>query len=107
MSQTITVELPDEVYAAVQQVADTAGVTPAEVAASTLRQRFGTGSGQAAETPPRKPKSEWTEEEKQAARERFRRHRGAVSSGDPHGSDNERIDADLAREYADSHEPQA
>lgn len=29
---------------------------------------------------------------------------GAVSSGDPNSADNERIDADLARSYADTHE---
>ena len=29
---------------------------------------------------------------------------GAVSSGDPNSSDNERIDADLSREYANDHE---
>lgn len=29
---------------------------------------------------------------------------GIHKSGDPHGSDNERIDADLARAYADTHE---
>jgi len=34
----------------------------------------------------------------------WRRHAGAFDSGDPHGSDNDRIDADLAREYGDDHE---
>ncbi|NOT00354.1 MAG: hypothetical protein HOP29_06970 [Phycisphaerales bacterium] len=35
----------------------------------------------------------------QAARDRFRRHAGAVSLGHATGADNERIDADLGREY--------
>jgi hypothetical protein len=37
--------------------------------------------------------------ESEAAWERLRRHFGAVDSGDPHSADNDRIDADLAREY--------
>lgn len=32
---------------------------------------------------------------------------GSWDSGDPHSADNERIDADLAREYADTHEPRS
>lgn len=39
--------------------------------------------------------------------ERLRRHFGVWRSGDPHSADNERIDADLARAYADAHEPEA
>ena len=35
---------------------------------------------------------------------RFERHFGEISSGLPNGADNESIDADLAREYADTHE---
>ena len=33
----------------------------------------------------------------------LRRHFGAVRSGDPRSADNERIDDDLGRSYADSH----
>ncbi|MGH9831947.1 MAG: hypothetical protein ACREBD_23025 [Blastocatellia bacterium] len=44
----------------------------------------------------RKPLSE---EEKRLAEERFTRWIGAWDSGDPNSADNERIDADLAREY--------
>jgi hypothetical protein len=32
---------------------------------------------------------------------------GSWDSGDENSADNERIDADLAREYADPHEPEA
>ena len=39
--------------------------------------------------------------------ERLRRHAGAVRGGDPSASDNERIDADLAREYGDTHDEAA
>jgi hypothetical protein len=37
----------------------------------------------------------------------WRRHAGALHGGDPGSSDNERIDADLAREYGSDHEPPA
>jgi hypothetical protein len=40
-----------------------------------------------------------TEEEAQAAQERFTAFFGSVDSGDPHSADNDRNDADLAREY--------
>jgi hypothetical protein len=45
-----------------------------------------------------------SEEEQQAAWERLQRHFGAVSLGYPTGTDNESIDADLAREYGSPHE---
>jgi len=51
-----------------------------------------------------RPRPQLSEKELQAARERFQRHMGAVNSGDPHSADNERIDADLAREYGSTHE---
>jgi Protein of unknown function (DUF2442) len=44
-----------------------------------------------------------TDAEKQAARERFERHFGEVDLGYATGVDNEQIDADLARAYADRH----
>ena len=44
-----------------------------------------------------------TEEERAAAVDRLLSH--AVELGYPLDLDNERIDADLAREYGDSHEP--
>ncbi len=37
--------------------------------------------------------------QRQEARERFRRHAGAVSLGRATGADNESIDADLSREF--------
>jgi hypothetical protein len=46
-----------------------------------------------------KPRPPLSEAERQAAWEQLMRYCGAVDSGDPHSADNERIDADLAREY--------
>ena len=40
-----------------------------------------------------------TDAERRAALAALRRFSGAVDSGDLHSADNERIDADLAREY--------
>ncbi len=34
----------------------------------------------------------------------LKRHFGTLNSGDPNSCDNEKIDRDLAREYADDHE---
>ncbi len=45
-----------------------------------------------------------SEAEKQLAEERFARWIGSVSSGDVRSADNERIDADLARAYATTHD---
>jgi hypothetical protein len=41
-----------------------------------------------------------TPDEWEAAQQRISRHFGAMDSGDPNSADNERIDADLAHEYA-------
>ena len=43
-------------------------------------------------------------EEIQHARTAFERHFGTFDSGDPNFSDNERIDADLAKEYGGNSE---
>jgi hypothetical protein len=42
--------------------------------------------------------------ERRKARRRLERFAGAVNSGDPQSSDNDKIDADLAREYENTHE---
>ena len=39
-----------------------------------------------------------------ASRGGWRRHAGALQGGDPAVSENDRIDADLAREYGDAHD---
>jgi hypothetical protein len=92
MGQTLTVELSDEVCAALRRQAQATGSSLAHVAAASLERQF-KGAG----TPP-------TDAEKQAARERFERHFGEVNLGHPTGADNESLDADLAREYSSAHE---
>ncbi|MBI3303990.1 MAG: hypothetical protein HYZ72_18140 [Deltaproteobacteria bacterium] len=85
-------EIPDEILAILQQIAPQMGKTTEELAAEWLA-RYG-------------PKlcPQLSEEERQVAWERLRRHFGAVDLGYPTGADNESIDADLAREYGSTHE---
>ena len=90
--KTLTVDVPDELYQALEQTAANGGRTVEAVALEWLG-RHGA-----------EPRPTLTEEESRAAWDRLLRHAGAFESGDPHSADNERIDADLAREYADNHE---
>jgi hypothetical protein len=98
MSQTLILELSDEIYTIIQRQAEAAGTSPARWLVQILEQQYG---------PPhtRQRGEVWhTAAEQQAARERFERHFGEVDLVDAIGADNEQIDADLAREYADAHE---
>ena len=98
MSQTLTLELSDEVYTVIRHHAETAGTSPAHWITTTLEQQYSrVRDWQIA-------RAQRTEEEKQEARERFERHFGEVDLGYATGVDNEQIDADLAREYAATHE---
>ena len=90
--KTLTFQVSDEVYEACQQIATKYGRTEEEVVLEWLAKRA------------KKKRPKLTEEESRAAWERLLRHAGAVSSGDPRSADNDRIDADLAREYGSSHE---
>ncbi len=98
MSQTLILELSDEVYTTIQRQAESAGTSPAHWLATTLEQQYG-------------PRHTWpsarrqrTAAEQHAARVRFEQHFGEVDLSDATGADNEQIDADLAREYSDTHE---
>ena len=98
MSQTLILELSEKVYAIIQRQAAVAGTSPAHWLAMTLEQQYShVHVGQSALT-------HHTAAEQQAARARFERHFGAVDLADATGADNEQIDADLAREYVDTHE---
>ncbi len=90
--KTITIEVPDEVYQACEEMARQQG-RPVEalVLEFVLEHRF-------------KPQPQPVEDERKAAWERLMRHMGAQNLGYPTGADNESIDADLVREYGRSHE---
>ena len=98
MSQMLTLELSDEVYTAIRHQAETAGTSPAQWIAITLERQYGNARERQG------TRTQCTEAEKQIARERFERHFGEVDLGYATGVDNEQIDADLAREYAATHE---
>ncbi len=91
MEHTITIALPDEVIQPLSELARTQGKTLEEFVRDRIvkvvlsRQRLDPETAQQAE-------------------DRFARWIGSVSLGYPTGADNESIDADLAREYASTHE---
>ena len=89
MSQVLTLELSDADYASLRYRAQLSGVTISEWAIASLKENNRLS----------KPKLQ-NEAEKQAARQRFRRHAGAINLGYATGADNESIDADLAKAYA-------
>lgn len=89
---TLSFEIPDEIYGWIKDLAVKMG-KPVETVALEYLLRMQPA-----------PLPQLTEEERRQAQERMRRHSGSVSSGDPHSADNDRIDADLARAYADNHE---
>lgn len=98
MSHTLVVELSDDVYAAIEQRAVEAQTSPAQIVATSLEQQF-----RHIRTGQQRHQGR-SEAELQAARARFERHFGAVDLGYATRIDNESIDADLAREYANMHE---
>ena len=92
MSKTLTFEIPDELYDIFEKLAVRHGKTTEQVALEYLEQRAP------------KPRPKLSEEELKEARERLLRHAGKANSGNPRSADNKSIDADLAREYGNSHE---
>ncbi|MBL1175766.1 hypothetical protein [Pantanalinema sp. GBBB05] len=93
MSQQLTLELSDEVYADLQQKANAVGLSIAEwIVAALSHQSHGVS------------KVLGSAELQEEARQRFRSHAGAISLGYATGVDNASIDADLARAYASEYE---
>ncbi|MEN3001074.1 MAG: hypothetical protein ABDI19_04435 [Armatimonadota bacterium] len=84
--KTLTIEVPDEVYAACERIAARTGRTVEQCVMEFLL-KYG----------PR-PAPVLSEEQRQQALERLLRHAGSQSLGRATGIDNECIDADLARE---------
>lgn len=97
MSQHLTLELSDEVYADLQQKANAVGLSVTEWIVTTLStQNVQTNTAELADIP----------KEKESARQRFKQYAGAVDLGYATGVDNESIDADLAQAYAKKYEGQ-
>jgi hypothetical protein len=93
MSQQLTLEISDEVYADLQQKANAVGLSIAEwIVAVVSYQSSGVS------------KILHSVEQQEEARQRFRNHAGVISLGYATGIGNESIDADLARAYASEYE---
>jgi hypothetical protein len=92
MSQQLTLELSDKVYADLQQRANSVGLSITEWIVATLTHQ--NNSIREGLHPA---------EQQEQARQRFRSRAGIIRLGYPTGADNEPIDADLARAYADEH----
>jgi predicted CopG family antitoxin len=91
MSQLLTLELSDELYAMLQQQSSAAGLSISEWIIESLSQK------QCSQTSAEQISPIQSEEE---SLQRLLRYAGAVGLGHPTGSDNESIDADLTRAYA-------
>jgi hypothetical protein len=89
MEHKLIITLPDEVYQPLVEAALEEGRTPEELADERLSRTLPTPRPQ----PP-------NGERKASIREFF----GIWDSSDPNFADNERIDADLAREYGATHD---
>jgi hypothetical protein len=86
MTHQLTLELDDEVFQPLARAAQQAGQTLEQWATAQLRSSAESSTRHAADLA------------------RLLAHAGAADLGKPTGADNERIDADLAREYGSSHE---
>jgi hypothetical protein len=88
-----TLELPDSVYEALLDAARDRGIAPAD----WIKEQLPRSESVAKESNPEAPR-----QDRRAALERLLQQ--TVSLGHPIGADNEAIDADLARAYADAHQ---
>jgi hypothetical protein len=93
MSQILTLDLNDRVFAAIQQQAHNIGIPPELLAATLLEQKFTQVFN-----------GLLTDAKQEVGRAKFERHFGEIDPGLARDLDNESIDADLAREYASNHE---
>jgi hypothetical protein len=98
VSRQLTLELPEKVYEELHKAANRQQRRPQDIAAAVIAHEF-CGDAQ-----PGTLHTDRSEQEIRDARQRFRRHFGAINLGRPIASDNEQIDADLARAYAGSNE---
>ncbi len=93
MSQILTLELNDKIFAAIQKQAENIGIPPESLAANLLEQKFSEINNLLL-----------TETEKQNRRAKFERHFGTLDFGCTVDLDNESIDTDLAKEYSITYE---
>ncbi len=92
MSQQLTLEISDEVYADLQRKASAVGISMTEWIITVLSRQGTMTSG----TVP-------SLERQEQARQKFKSHAGAISLGYATDIENQAIDADLAKAYADDY----
>ena len=92
MSQQLTLEISDEVYADLQRKASAVGISITEWIVTVLSRQGAAAS-----------KVLLSLEQQEQARQKFKSHAGEISLGYATGTDNEAIDADLAKAYADEY----
>ena len=92
MSQQLTLEISDEVYADLQRKASAVGISITEWIVTVLSRQGAVSS-----------RAVVSLEQQNQARQKFKSHAGAISLGYATGTDNEAIDADLAKAYADEY----
>ncbi len=90
MSQQLTLEISNEIYATLQQQANAVGLSVSEWLIASLNERYGSLTSSDMDS----------EVQQKEARQRLLRYAGAISLGDATGIENEDIDADLAKAYA-------
>jgi hypothetical protein len=92
MSQQLTLEISDEVYADLQRKANAVGISITEWIVTVLSRQGAVAN-----------KVILSLEQQDQARQKFKSHAGAISLGYATGTENEAIDADLAKAYADEY----
>jgi hypothetical protein len=92
MSQQLTLEISDEVYADLQRKASAVSMSITEWIVTVLS-RQGTVDSRVILSP----------EQQEQARQKFKSHAGAISLGYATGIDNEAIDVDLSKAYVDEY----
>ena len=98
MSQTLILELSDDVYTIIQRQAEGAGTSPAQWLAMALERQYHVEQPWPSTAMPL-PMSEH-----HTAQQRFEQHFGEVDLAEAVGVDNEQIDRELAQTYTDTHE---
>jgi hypothetical protein len=87
MEHKLTITLPTEIFAVIEEAARRAGRTPEDEIALLVERNA-----------PRRSQIG------KSSFDPLERHFGTWDSGDPDSANNERIDADLAKEYGSTHE---
>lgn len=95
MGRAITLDVPEPLYLIVSSAADERGVTPADWIVDRIAEEL----DQPRSGREMNPLDGSVSKSALEADERLMRMLGSFDSGDPHSADNDRIDADLAREY--------